>query len=385
MDSSSFSRPTLAPVSLRIGLLAVSLLLVLNAGDAAGGAMDEFIDPTDGQFDASTFLLNKRGFLLNPMVLTEPSIGYGGGATLLFFHGSKDEEREEGEVLGLPPSVSFALGGATETSSWFTGAGHFGSFLGDRVRYLGAGGYASLNIDFYIGSHDLDYSIDGYFILQQLDFRLGDSNFFLGGKYVYSRLESEFDLGPVLPAFLPEELTFDSSGVGPVLKFDSRDNIFTANSGIELEVSPVFYSEALGSDGEYQMLETHSRIYSQVHEKLVLAARVDTQSSFGNVPFYALPSIRARGVPVTRYQNEYSVSSEVQGRWNVFRRWSLIGFVGLGWAGGDIEVLDDNKVVPSGGGGFRYLIARLLNIQTGMDFAGSEDEFAFYFQIGTGW
>ena len=52
--------------------------------------MDEFMDPTDGQFDVSNFLLEKRGFLLNPFIITEPSIGYGGGATLLFFHEVQD-------------------------------------------------------------------------------------------------------------------------------------------------------------------------------------------------------------------------------------------------------------------------------------------------------
>jgi len=115
-----------------------------------------------------------------------------------------------------------------------------------------------------------------------------------------------------------------------------------------------------------------------------LAILIDSGWSFGDTPFYALPAVRARGVPATRYQNEYAVSSELQGRWQVWKRWSLIGFLGLGWSGGDIEVLDDSKFIPSGGG-FHYLIARLLQLQTGMDFAGSEGEFAFYFQVGTGW
>ena len=93
--------------------------------------------------------------------------------------------------------------------------------------------------------------------------------------------------------------------------------------------------EELGSDADYQVLQTRSRGYAQVHEKVVLALRVDTEWSFGDTPFFALPAIRARGVPATRYQNEYSVSSEFQARWNVWKRWSLIGFAGLGWSGGD--------------------------------------------------
>jgi hypothetical protein len=39
----------------------------------------------------------------------------------------------------------------------------------------------------------------------------------------------------------------------------------------------------------------------------------------------------------------------------------------------------------SGGTGFRYLIAKTFGIRTGMDFAWSEDGFAFYFTTGTAW
>jgi hypothetical protein len=384
-----YARPSMKH-DLKRALSTWTLMLIsmgISTATFASSLMDEFTDPTDGQFDASNWLLEKRGFLLNPFVITEPAIGYGGGATLLFFHeGAKDKEnREEGEVLGLPPSISFLVGGGTETNSWLAGGGHFGSYLGDRIRYLGGVGYGEFNIDFYIGDRDIDYTIKGVLMSQQLLARIVDSDFFLGGRYVYTHLDSEFDFGIQLPSFIPDSFTFDSSGVGPVLRFDSRDNIFTANRGLEIELAPIFYTEALGSDANYQLLQTTSRGYAQVHDKVVLALRVDTEWSFGDTPFFALPAISARGVPATRYQNEYAVSSELQGRWNVWKRWSLIGFVGLGWSGGDIAALDDSEFVPSGGGGFRYLIARLLNLQTGMDFAGSDGEFVFYFQIGTGW
>jgi hypothetical protein len=371
--------------------LSTSLLLLISTTVAdtaiASGPSDGFLDPTDGQLDVSEWLLEKRGFLLNPFVITEPSIGYGGGASLLFFHeGAQDKKkRQKGEALGLPPSVSVLVGGGTETDSWLAGGGHFGSYLDDRLRYTGGVGYGEFNIDFYIGGRDIDYTISGVLVSQQLLARIVDSNFFLGGRYVYSHLESDVDFGIPLPSFIPDSITFDSSGVGPVLFYDSRDNIFTPNTGFEVQLAPIFYTKALGSDADYRILETESRGYATVHEKVVLALRVDTQWSFGDTPFFALPAISARGVPATRYQNEYAVSSEFQGRWNVWKRWSLIGFVGVGWAGGDIDALDGSEWVPSGGGGFRYLIARLLDLQMGMDFAGSEGEFAFYFQIGTGW
>jgi len=39
----------------------------------------------------------------------------------------------------------------------------------------------------------------------------------------------------------------------------------------------------------------------------------------------------------------------------------------------------------AGGTGFRYLISRVFQIRTGMDFAWSDEDFAFYFTTGTAW
>src|SRR5690349_9014391 len=43
-----------------------------------------FFDPEDRQLDLSYFLENPRGFLPIPIVVTEPAVGYGGGAAGMF-------------------------------------------------------------------------------------------------------------------------------------------------------------------------------------------------------------------------------------------------------------------------------------------------------------
>jgi hypothetical protein len=39
----------------------------------------------------------------------------------------------------------------------------------------------------------------------------------------------------------------------------------------------------------------------------------------------------------------------------------------------------------AGGGGFRYLLARKLGLQTGIDVARGPEETAFYIQVGSSW
>ncbi len=65
---------------------------------------DSFIDPMDGKFDVSNWLLEKKGFLPVPIITSDPAIGYGGGAALLFFHESESDEEAAGESdkAGLP-------------------------------------------------------------------------------------------------------------------------------------------------------------------------------------------------------------------------------------------------------------------------------------------
>lgn len=73
-------------------------LLQLSTNVHAGSFMDKFIDPKDGEFDASDWLLHQRGFLPVPIIVTEPAVGYGGGAALLFFHQSMDEKIAQQQI-----------------------------------------------------------------------------------------------------------------------------------------------------------------------------------------------------------------------------------------------------------------------------------------------
>ena len=83
--------------------------------------MSRFEDPSDGQFDTSEWLGSKSGFLPVPIIITEPAVGYGGGAALAYFHPRGDAELqqlEESGLIGLPPTISVAFGSATENGSW---------------------------------------------------------------------------------------------------------------------------------------------------------------------------------------------------------------------------------------------------------------------------
>lgn len=69
-------------------LLARSAAALGLAGALAGVVAAEerglFTDPEDGALDASEWLLDRKGFLPVPILITEPAIGYGGGLAAMF-------------------------------------------------------------------------------------------------------------------------------------------------------------------------------------------------------------------------------------------------------------------------------------------------------------
>jgi outer membrane translocation and assembly module TamA len=103
------------------------------------------------------------------------------------------------------------------------------------------------------------------------------------------------------------------------------------------------------------------------------------------VPFYAQPYVDLRGVQVGRYQDRNAVVSEVELRWDVTPRWSVLAFSGVGKAYGRWNDFSDASTVVSVGTGFRYVIARKLGISMGIDIAHSRDQNAFYIQMGSAW
>lgn len=370
-----------------ISLLLFCLAPIAVDTPAHGQILPEmFRDPTDGAFDTGEWLLNRRGFLATPIIVTEPALGYGGGVALLFFHRSKkDRDIPKGELLGLPPSVSFVMGLGTETRTWATGGGHWGSWREDSIRYLGAIGGASMNLDFYIGDRPLAYNLKGIFVLQELQFRLFRSPLFFGARFIYNRFETmSRDQSGELPGGRPAQ-TDAIGGLGPVLRWDTRDNIFGPTTGQDFLIMPIIYGPWMGGDESFQKLDIKLRSFHTLHSRLILGLRFDTELSFGKVPFYALPSIKLRGVSLTRYQDEYAGAGEVELTWKVHPRWSLLGFFGMGWSDGKWGAQRESGIVPAGGGGFRYLIARQLGLNAGIDVAGSSGQGAFYIQVGSAW
>ena len=377
-------------------------ILFLFPSSVFGGSFwDQFIDPKDGKVDMSQWLLGQTGFLPVPIIITEPAVGVGGGAALLFFHESKEDdsnpslekhEEDQDQVLSLPPSVSAAFGFATENGSWGGGGFHFGSWKQDRWRYEGGLFYGSFNLHFHgfgeegaFDDYGVSYNIEGTYFLQNLKYRIGETDIFVGGKYDYLGSEVEFDFQRESGTVPNDQIDSSDAGLGLVSTYDTRDNIFTPNRGSRIDLEAMFHDEGLGGDFNYQKYRAAAQTYWKAHPDLVLGFRLDGRFTNDEVPFYALPYIDLRGIPAMRYQDEIAAMGEIEARWRVFQRWSLVGFTGLGRTANSIDDLGSAANRNTAGGGVRYHVARRLGIHAGFDVAVGPEDWAFYIQVGSAW
>ena len=389
-------------VILASAFMAASTLPSLGDEAAATNAVPEemsrremMTDPEDGKFDVSAWLATAKGFLPVPIIITEPAIGYGGGLVLLFFHDSiknRAEQVKERNPDGTPkrlppPSITGVAGFGTENGTWGGGLFHMGIWKDDTIRYMGALAYASINYDYY-PSPDLDASIpitiEGGYLLQQLMFRIGDSDFFAGGNYTFSSSTAKADVS--LPPPAGNGVEFQSGGASGILEYDSRDNLFTPDKGYNSKGEFTHYDTWLGSDNEFDIFKWNNRAWHPLGDMFVLGARLDTDFTGGDIPFYMRPYVDIRGIPAMRYQGDYVVTAETELRWDVTPRWSLIGFLGAGWTADDsLSNLSDSETYPAVGFGFRYLVARVFNMRAGLDFGFSEAGNSFYITTGSAW
>ena len=354
----------------------------------ATNAPSKFRSPEDNWLDVSGFLEEKYGFIPIPIIVTEPAVGYGGGAGLMFL--SKPLPSKE-DGLGRP-NITLAGGFGTENGSWGAFAGDMRYWFDEHLQTLVGFIYASANLNFYgigddpdLANNPLRYTLEPKGGTARVKYRFGDSRVWAGLNYAFSATEVTFEK----PAGTPgEPVVPHQSNVGgftPSLTFDTRDNFFTPNRGTYLEASAGFFSPAFGADGDFQRAGLVAMQFVPLSSRLFLGVRGDGAASFGNEPFYLRPFISLRGAPTLRYQGEEVAQIETELRWQFWKRFSLVGFVGGGAAWNHFERFNSTQTIVTGGAGFRYEIARAYGLHAGLDFAAGPDNSAVYIQIGSAW
>ncbi len=351
-------------------------------------AESKFRSPDDNAFDASEFLEEKYGFVPIPIVVTEPAVGYGGGLGVMFLSKPLPSKR-----LGLGrPNISMAGGFGTENGTWGTFAGDIRHWFDEHLQTMVGFVYASANLDYYgigkdpsLKNDPLRYNLEPKGGTARLKYRFGDSRLWVGLNYALAETVVKFQETTRTQSEPAVSRVSTVGGFTPSLTFDTRDNFFTPNKGTYLEASAGFFDPAFGGDEDFQRASCVAMQFVPISSKLFLGVRADGAASFGSAPFYLHPYINLRGAPVLRYQGEEMAQIDSELRWQCWKRFSLIGFVGGGAAWNDLDQRKNTQTIVTGGTGFRYELARSYGLHTGLDFAVGPDNVAVYIQVGSAW
>jgi hypothetical protein len=187
-------------------------------------------DTLDGKFDFSRFLIESKGFIPIPMIITEPALGNIGGVLALAFITPKTPPAGSSYVA---PDITAGVGMYTANDSWALGGGRIGSFPNAGIKYRAFLGYASLNLSFYRtilnnDEQEFKFNIEALPILLSMSKNIGHTDVYFGLQYVYAKTKVEPRFDTELPDWVPPLDTDNQSGSFSLFgDWDKRNNFFT--------------------------------------------------------------------------------------------------------------------------------------------------------------
>ena len=367
-----------------IPILLCFILAILIPAAYADDAEKSSIwrDPEDGAFDMTNWLLSQHGFLPMPIIVTEPAVDGGIGATVLYFWAN-----EEKVAKGISLDITGGAFVYTFNGSIGGGVFHLGFWRDDTIRYRGALVRSNAYMDFFLSLPKEDYPVttgfDSWAIVQDVAFRLDDSKYFLGPRWFMFLSDNTIVGAPIEP----EDLDTNYSAQGVVFGWDDRDTVWTPSSGKKGELQVLFAIPVPLEDSTFWLVDARFTDYRPFTPKVVYGDRWSILTSFGDTPYYAKPGIDMRGVPKGRYSGDYVAQYEGEFRIALNSRWDIMALGGGGFTFTEARFLKDlrSEFIYSAGTGIRYQISRRMGISSGVDVAFSNEDWAIYFITGNKW
>jgi hypothetical protein len=331
----------------------------------------------------------KRGeIVFAPIPLSNPAIGSGLilGLGYIFPLNTNDKLS--------PPSMIGGAGMYASSGSWALGAIAKLYFKEDRYRLTAAYGRGEVNYRLYgIGNAAGGLGIyvpihqGGRALLIEPLVRL-KWRIFAGPRYQWRSLGVQFTGENLPPDFeiTPKELNAKTAALGFHVQQDRRDSQFYPDRGTLAEVIGDFFSEDIGSDLNYQSYSFALNKYSPLTAKQTLAFRAYGCVVTGDAPFYDLCFVGAhndiRGYQSGRYQDRRLLASQLEYRLELPKRLGLTGFFGVAEVAPSIGKFNAENILPAGGVGLRYMVARKNHINLRFDYAIGKDGGGFYMGLG---
>jgi outer membrane protein assembly factor BamA len=326
--------------------------------------------------------VEKGKWLPVPIPLSNPTIGSGLQAVLLYLHPKKQADSDA-------PNATSGIGAMyTDSDSKALAAFHDNYFVNDRFRFRGLVGTMDFNLQFYgVGSSlikdSIDYNIKADTAMLQFLGRVPKTkSWYLGLRYLAIESDLSFSLEEISPELPDLEAGITVSNLGLILNYDTRDDNYYPTKGSYLTAVMSEDSENWGSDFDYSKNAAQYVYYLPLADQHTLALKGSLSDVGDEAPFFMLSTLSMRGFAGGRYLDNSSTSVHAEWRYKFSPRWGFVGFTEAGRVASSIDTLSDSTTITSYGAGLRWQAIASKKINISIDYAISDDDEAAYLRIG---
>lgn len=366
---------------MRVTTLVGLLLLCASTAFAQEAATDTRpgIAP-DIREDETRLKLQHGDFVVVPIPISNPTLDSGLVAGAAYFYPQSEDEKKL-----QPASVTAVAGMYTSNDSRAIALAQQNYWNSDKWRFTGVVGAADLRLsllapDGSSGGQSVDWRINGKFLFAKVARRLKGN--WYGG--IFTRLVDADQSIETDTSALDFDTGSDvrSTGLGANLEYDSRDMPLNSYSGQHFKLDALFNDEAIGSNSSYQSYSAAYRSYHRLTDSVVLAWELQGCQRAGTAPLWDACTIKLRGFSATDYLGKVSTSGQVEARWQMSKRWGLVGFGGAGRVSSSFNGIREGEAIPSYGVGVRFMVLAAKRINLRLDYARSTDSDAIHFSVG---
>ena len=326
-------------------------------------------------------------FVIAPMPMVNPTIENGMSLVTGYLY------RLDANDHQTPPSATGAGGFKTSNGSWAVAALQSLHLAHDRFRVLALAAYSDINYKFYgvgqsSGESGLSIELNQVGPIGAFEglWRVAP-RWYVGARYQFLRMtvsSSSIPLpdGPVIPAL---DADLRTAALGPRLDYDSRDSSFYPRHGLQLKAIASFYGRAVGGRRTYQAYQGWVNGYEQVAARHVLAWHVGACGVDGPAPFYDLCILGKnqdlRGYPIGQFRDRAMLASQVEWRSEIWWRFGAVAFAGAGEVAPDFGRFTWRDILPGGGAGLRFTLAKRNHVNLRADYAWGRESSALYIGV----
>ena len=359
---------------------SVWLMLILVVG-LANPVYSAFGHPPEAEKD--TLEEKRNGFLFIPVLYYTPETGVAGGVAANYYFRERNSQSSSKPSSILP---LFVYTQKKQIISLFI----LDLYLkNENVHLENNINFLKFPDTFYgIGNRTPEENEEDYtpqnFTLEVKFWSRVRSKLYIGVGYDFSdwRLKETEDGGLLSGTYIPGSEGCRTSGIGLLMKWDTRDELFYPSSGYFLQLFSTFYADRLGSDYDFNIYEADIRRYFSLFTSHVIAVQGFIKMTTGDPPFQMLSRLGGpellRGYYEGRYRDRDMLVFQTEYRLPLWRKFGAVAFAGLGDVASELRSFQTKYGKYAAGVGLRYMLNTKEKINIRFDVAFGKDTSGFY-------